>query len=121
MRQCNTHKARAGGGQQLSCLRNTHQCNSESVEFAGAGDEALFDCLHKLGNREAENLCATYRASRGGNLSSILRETGCLDHEHPQLLIGQRIWHLQLQGDPIGLAKCQHLNVRFRKITEFYL
>lgn len=50
-----------------------------------------------------------YGASRGSHLASILRETGRLDHEHPRLMVGRRVGHLQLQIHPIRLAKCQRL------------
>lgn len=60
-------------------------------------------------------MSAAYRASRGGHLLSILRETGCFNHKHPQLPIGWGIRHLQLQRHPIGLAECQRLDIYYKK------
>lgn len=52
-------------------------------------------------------------------MASIPRETGRLDHEHPQLAIDQRIRHVQQQGDPIGLAECQRLYAHFQKMNRY--
>lgn len=64
-------------------------------------------------------MSAAYRASRGGHLLSILRETGCFNHKHPQLPIGWGIRHLQLQRHPIGLAECQRLKYILQKTYEY--
>lgn len=90
-----THDARAGGLLQLAGLRNT------------ARHESLHTLTVSCWGVEGARLA--YRASGRRDLPSVLREAGGLGHEHPHLLIGWRIGHLQLQVDAIHLAERQHL------------